>query len=239
MPPASVLLWTAIGAGPLPAAAIIWMAAAIAPELGRHGPGLEAILPSLDPAFDVLELALELLVGLLAEDAAFLDEIVKQRLAALLGEDAVGDVLEHGLLEERGGDGTAAALLLADAKRAAAVVVSVAVLVGRRPLPRGLKLVGRAALAALGSGLMGCGDSAERGDRRVGGVSRRGGDTWRASPRPPGKIRAVVSSPAAACVCTRLFRCRWSGCLPRADRVWSADLRRRAEMDSGCPRAPR
>jgi hypothetical protein len=147
------------------------MAAAIAPELGRHGPGLEAILPSLDPAFDVLELALELLallVGLLAEDAAFLDEIVKQRLAALLGEDAVGDVLEHGLLEERGGDGTAAALLLADAKRAAAVVVSVAVLVGRRPLPRGLKLVGRAALAALGSGLMGCGDSAERGDRRVG-----------------------------------------------------------------------
>nr|WP_272422064.1 hypothetical protein [Polyangium jinanense] len=74
---------------------------------------------------------------------------MKQRLAALLGEDAVGDVLEHGLFEERGGDGAAAALLLADAERAAAVVVSVAVLVGGRPLPRGLKLVGRAALAAL------------------------------------------------------------------------------------------
>lgn len=70
-------------------------------------------------------------------------------LAALLGEEPVGDVLQDGLLQDVRADADPGTLRLADAEMVSAVVVAVIVDAAVRVLARRFEQVTRAARAAL------------------------------------------------------------------------------------------
>ncbi|HET9955790.1 MAG TPA: hypothetical protein VFQ61_14850 [Polyangiaceae bacterium] len=111
---------------------------------------LDAFVPALQPFGEHVALALEdatLLGGLLAHDALVLHELAQDLAASLVGEDVLGDVAEHGVVERVDGDPVTLASLFARATEFAAVVVTICRLAVGVEFPGALELASSTALA--------------------------------------------------------------------------------------------